>query len=119
MEAETEVVVVTTQTRPPATDHDLGRTQDLVDDRVEGNRPVAKCRDALGERPELVEESHQRAAGASADFCSVPASKRARVSARRTLPLVVRGIVPGAVTMTRSSSSPAVSRTRRRAWSAM
>ena len=33
-----------------------------------------------------------------ARLTSVPAWNRARVSARRTLPLVVRGIVPGGVT---------------------
>ena len=48
------------------------------------------------------------------DGKDVPASpSRSRASARRTLPLVVRGIVPGAVTTTRSSSSPALSRMRR------
>ncbi len=76
-----------------------------------GPSPKAAIRSASGcsLSNRLIAHTH-----AGRTVSSVPASKRARVSARRTLPLVVRGIVPGGVTTTRSSSRPAVSRTRRR-----
>ena len=113
MEAQAEVVVRAAHQRAAAVDDDFGRTEDCA--RPPCRTAPRRRRSRRADRPWARSLSKRVIASSSRPpVSSVPASKRARVSARLTLPLVVRGIVPGGVTTTRSSSSPAVSRTRRR-----
>src|SRR5512140_1853624 len=99
MMTEPEVVVRPAHDYPAAIDGDLAGVPHFVDHGVEGDRRGAKAGEAVRDVPQLVEQVHHaRSRSATRAVTSVPAWYRARVSARRTLPLVVRGIVPGGVT---------------------
>src|SRR5262249_18354269 len=104
MKAQSEVVVRAAHQCAPALDDDLCRTVDLLDARIEWHRAGTEMVEPVARGVQFVEETHTGTSRSATS--SVPATRRLRVSARRTLPLVVRGMVPGGVTTTRSSSKP-------------